>query len=740
MSEIPINWTTATFEQICTKISDGTHHSPKIQHTEPGPGRFKYVTSKNIRPWGLDLEGVTYVDESVHREIFARCNPEFGDVLLTKDGVNTGVVAINSLNEEFSLLSSVALLKIKSSLVDARFLKHYIASPDGNRALLGSMTGTAIRRIILREIKEAVIPLPPLAEQKRIAAKIEELFSELDAGEESLRAARRQLGVYRQSLLKQAFEGKLTEKWRAENPDKLESPAQLLARIQAARLARYEERLEEWSRELKQWEESSQEEKRPAKPRRPQDVQFPTKAQIENLSELPTFWAWISVADCAVEISDGPFGSNLKSDDYVSAGVRVVRLENIGAGVFIEEKESFISPEKYQKLKRHTVRPGDIIVASFINDAVRAAQIPPSIEYAVNKADCFQVHCFGDTISSDFLVRCFGARYFFKQLEALVHGVGRPRINTTQLGEAFVPLCPLAEQQEIVRLLDEQFEAIERNEREIDAALKRSEALRQAILKKAFTGQLVAQDSADEPASALLAHLSPGHNIGPLPVPSVRVPKQNHAPAPPQPDLFPEIVAFKPLGKTDLQAGLVALAIDRFAQREQFLGHTAAEKIVHLADCLADLQLERHPVKDAAGPNDFKRAKMIEHRARVKGWFTVTHDGPVYHYHPGRNLSGLIEATHRTLGTKFTIVENLLENLRGMDTRTIEIFATVYAAWNNLLLRQAPASDDAIVTEAREHWHPKKLEIPRKRFFGAVGWMKQHGFVPRGTGRLVESR
>lgn len=70
-----------------------------------------------------------------------------------------------------------------------------------------------------------------------------------------------------------------------------------------------------------------------------------------------------------------------------------------------------------------------------------------------------------------------------------------------------VPLCALPEQQEIVRLLDEQFEAIERNEREIDAALKRSEALRQAILKKAFTGQLVPQDPADEPASTLLARL-----------------------------------------------------------------------------------------------------------------------------------------------------------------------------------------------------------------------------------------
>ena len=70
-----------------------------------------------------------------------------------------------------------------------------------------------------------------------------------------------------------------------------------------------------------------------------------------------------------------------------------------------------------------------------------------------------------------------------------------------------IPLRPLPEQREIVRLLDEQFEVIERNEREIDAALKRSEALRQSILHRALTGRLVPQNPADEPASQLLARL-----------------------------------------------------------------------------------------------------------------------------------------------------------------------------------------------------------------------------------------
>ena len=500
---LPSSWTTAKLSEVGKWRGGGTpSKSVPAFWTD---GTIPWVSPKDMKQPRLSTAQDLITESAV--EFSATNLVTAGSVLLV---TRSGILA-HSLPAAVNLVPVALNQDIKAvtphPFTNAEFLRLIFQCFERDILNTCRKGGTTVHSIEFPALLDFTIPLPPLPEQKRIVAKIEELFSELEAGEESLRVARGQLGVYRQSLLKQAFEGKLTALWRAQNPEKLESPASLLARIQSARQARYEEELKDWARELKQWEKSSQDEKLPSKPRRPQEVQFPTSDQIENLSELPTPWAWISVANCAVEISDGPFGSNLKSDDYVGSGVRVVRLENVGAGEFIEDKESFISPEKYQKLKRHTVHPGDIVVASFINDAVRAALIPPSIEYAVNKADCFQVHCFGDTISSDYLVRCFGARYFFKQLEQLVHGVGRPRINTTQLGEALVPLCSLPEQQEIVRLLDEQFVVIERNEREIDAALKRSEALRQAILHRAFTGRLVPQDLADEPASLLLARL-----------------------------------------------------------------------------------------------------------------------------------------------------------------------------------------------------------------------------------------
>ena len=95
-------------------------------------------------------------------------------------------------------------------------------------------------------LNQLEIVIPPLPEQHRIVAKIEALFSELDKGIESFKTAREQLKIYRQALLKHAFSGKLTEQWRAENQDKLETAEALLQRIQTEREQRYQQQLKDW--------------------------------------------------------------------------------------------------------------------------------------------------------------------------------------------------------------------------------------------------------------------------------------------------------------------------------------------------------------------------------------------------------------------------------------------------------------------------------------------------------------
>ena len=103
----PMSWEKRTLKEVCIKLNDGSHFSPESFET----GDYKYVTAKNIKFSGFDFSNITYVPEAVHRPIFDRCNPEFEDVLYIKDGATTGVAIVNTLDEEFTLLSSVALLK-----------------------------------------------------------------------------------------------------------------------------------------------------------------------------------------------------------------------------------------------------------------------------------------------------------------------------------------------------------------------------------------------------------------------------------------------------------------------------------------------------------------------------------------------------------------------------------------------------------------------------------------------------
>ena len=174
------SWEEAALGQVCNKIQDGAHHSPKKTLPVRKPGTFPYVTSKNIRNWHLDENNVTYVGPEFHDTIYPRCNAEFGDVLLTKDGANTGQVTINTFCEPISLLSSVCLIKPNRSKLDPRFLVYYIQSDAGFENITGQMTGAAIKRIILKNIKASKIPVPPLEEQQRIVAILDEAFEGLD--------------------------------------------------------------------------------------------------------------------------------------------------------------------------------------------------------------------------------------------------------------------------------------------------------------------------------------------------------------------------------------------------------------------------------------------------------------------------------------------------------------------------------------------------------------------------------
>lgn len=209
---------------------------------------------------------------------------------------------------------------------------------------------------------------------------------------------------------------------------------------------------------------------------------------------LPEGWTTARVDDLIEPggLFDGPFGSNLKTSDYTDAGVRVIRLENIGHIRFIEDRLTYISSNKYRTLTKHTIRAGDVIVGSFVDGAVRVCVLPVLPTQAIAKADCFCVRTRAGLADRRFVAYQLGTNDTRDVLMARTHGATRPRINTRQLRDTQLLIAPRAEQERIATRLDELVASIESCKtrlRQVRAILKR---FRQSVLAAACAGRLTA--------------------------------------------------------------------------------------------------------------------------------------------------------------------------------------------------------------------------------------------------------
>jgi type I restriction enzyme S subunit len=197
---IPEDWEVAYASELCIKIQDGTHFSPKGIE-----GEFLYITSKNIRFGSLDISSASRINTEQHRAIYRRCDVKKNDILLTKDGANTGNVALNNLDEEFSLLSSVAFLRFNSRKYSPKYFLQQLLSPECQNRMQDVMAGNAITRLTLDKIRKIKFAYPPTkAEQEAIA----EALSDADALVESLEqliAKKRQI---KQGAMQELLTGK----------------------------------------------------------------------------------------------------------------------------------------------------------------------------------------------------------------------------------------------------------------------------------------------------------------------------------------------------------------------------------------------------------------------------------------------------------------------------------------------------------------------------------------------------
>ena len=168
--EIPQSWKWVRLGSILNKLVDGTHRTPK--YTISG---IPFISVRNISNGFLDLSNTKFITQEEHEELCQRCRPEKGDILLSKVGT-TGIPAKVNTDIEFSLFVSVALLKFNINLIDIDFLMYIIKTPDFQKQCRNNTRGVGNKNWVIKDIANTVFPLPPLAEQKRIVAKLEEIL------------------------------------------------------------------------------------------------------------------------------------------------------------------------------------------------------------------------------------------------------------------------------------------------------------------------------------------------------------------------------------------------------------------------------------------------------------------------------------------------------------------------------------------------------------------------------------
>jgi type I restriction enzyme S subunit len=206
------------------------------------------------------------------------------------------------------------------------------------------------------------------------------------------------------------------------------------------------------------------------------------------VTRVPPGWAEVPLEDLAApmprSITDGPFGSNLKTEHYTADGPRVVRLQNIGDGRFCDD-ESHISEDRYQRLRAHDVQPGDVLVAALGEVLPRACLAPSWLGPAIVKADCFRFRL-RDGVNPHFVVAMLNSPPIRSMASSQITGVGRPRLNLGKVRKLSIPLPPTAMQNRIVTVIEEHFSRLDTADLSLAKCLTYAERLRRSILSDAF--------------------------------------------------------------------------------------------------------------------------------------------------------------------------------------------------------------------------------------------------------------
>ncbi len=503
-NQLPVGWQLCNVEFIADLLR-GITYTKEQARNNPEQG-FKPILRANNINGELNFDSLVYIPQNLINEnqYIRKDDIVFAMSSGSKHLVGKSARATQDFNGSYGAFCGL----VRPIEHICKSYLYYVFQEKTFKTLISQIAkGSNINNLKREHILDFKLPLAPINEQKRIVTKIEELFSELDSGIASLKTAQEKLKVYRQAVLKHAFEGKLTAQWREENKDKLETPEQLLARIQQERENRYQEQLAEWENAVEKWEADGKEGKKPSKPSAFKPMQDITDEEINKLPVLPNGWIYARLA----EISTIGSGMSVSKDRKLNNPVTVpyLRVANVQRGKLdlTEIKSMQVEQDALEDLR---LAKWDVL----FNEGGDRDKLGRGWIWENQIDPCItQNHVFkaSPLIKSEYHSKfishwgnSFGKDYFEKGGKQTTNLAS---INKTVLSNFPVPLLPFNEQEKIIEMLDDTMSQIDVMETELENGIHRAEILRQSILKKAFSGQLVPQDPNDEPASELLARI-----------------------------------------------------------------------------------------------------------------------------------------------------------------------------------------------------------------------------------------
>jgi type I restriction enzyme S subunit len=500
---LPKGWTVATIEELIDGKNGLFKDGDWIETKDQNPnGEVRLIQLADIGDGFFRNRSDRYMTKE--RALELNCTfLKKGDILVARmpDPLGRACVFPYSEEEKYVTVVDVAIIRTEQNGVDSSYLTHFINSPVIRKQIEELQTGTTRKRISRGNLSTINIPVPPLKEQIRIVLKIEGIFSELENEIVNLKLIQKQLNIYRQTLLKHAFDGKLSEFWRNENNIK---PAKnLLEVIKAEKMRLYEEELNNWKVNCQNWSDSGKLDKKPTRPSKPKDSFQVHKQHVSDYKTLPDNWLWTRIADVVYKVGD----INHKMPKNQNNGIPYLSTGNINEnGTLNFSNTKLISEEDYIELSKK-IKPD-------LNDIIfpRYGTIGKNVLVNTDKKflisySCAIIKTIPHLINPKYLYLYTLSPVLKSEIEKYIVQTTQANIGISSIEKFVFPLCDLKEQEKIVSELEKSFSLIDNLEKTINNSLIKAEILKKSILKMAFDGKLVSQNLDDESITELLRRI-----------------------------------------------------------------------------------------------------------------------------------------------------------------------------------------------------------------------------------------